>query len=192
MSGHGDGFFPPRHRRTEKGKQDGGAERRSVQHGADGSVGGGPDLRQVVFLLPLAVGGDGGAFDRHAQPLRGIGRVNGHLVPRFVPMAKAQIVVLCFQIHVGLNQLILNDLPENAGHLIPIHLHQRYLHFDFFHISRSSFDSSSSGSRPTEFPVLPPSDSVDGGSVAPHPRRFAKARRKALPSPSQGPPERRE
>ena len=39
MAGHSDGLFPPRHRRTEKGQQNGGAERRSVQYGADGSVG---------------------------------------------------------------------------------------------------------------------------------------------------------
>ncbi|MPM79706.1 hypothetical protein SDC9_126745 [bioreactor metagenome] len=191
VAGHSDGFFPPRYRRTEKGQQNGGAERRPVQNGADGSVGGGPDLRQVIFLLPMAVGGDGGAFDCHAQPLCGIGRVNGHLIPRLVAMTKTQIVVLRFQVHVGLNQFVLNDLPEDAGHFVPIHLHQRHVHFDFFHISRSSFDNSSSGSRPTEFPALPPSDSASGGSVAPFPRRFAAAWREAPPARRQGPPGRR-
>ncbi len=63
----------------------------------------------VSWGTPPSAGGwgDGGALHRHAQALGGVGGVDGHLVPRLVPMEQAQVIVLRFQVHEGQDQLSL-------------------------------------------------------------------------------------
>ena len=48
-------------------------------------------------------------------------------------MLQSQIIVLCLQIDIGQQQLILDHLPEDSGHFISVHLYERGCHFDLFH-----------------------------------------------------------
>ena len=134
VAGDGDGRLPVLHNRVDHGQDNGRPEGGAVQNRPDGAVGTLPHLRQLgVLLHPLAVGGDGGALHRHAQALGGVGGVDGHLVPRLVPMEQAQVIVLRFQVHEGQDQLFLDPGPQNPGHLIAVHLHQGGGHLDFIH-----------------------------------------------------------
>ena len=60
--------------------------------------------------------------------LRGLGRVHGDLVIRLIPVLQAQVIVFGLQVHIGQNQLVLDHLPQDAGHLVAVHLHQRRFH----------------------------------------------------------------
>ena len=69
-------------------------------------------------LHPLGVGGDGGALDRHAVLLGGLGGVHGHLVLRPLPLGQAQVVILGFQVDVGQEQ-DRKSTRLNSSHEIP-------------------------------------------------------------------------
>ena len=82
MAGDGDRLGPVLHIGHDAVDQDGGAEYRAVQDGADGAVGALPHLLQVIFLHPGSIGGDGGAFHGHSILQRGVGGVHRDLVVR--------------------------------------------------------------------------------------------------------------
>ena len=65
---------------------------------------------------------------RHAVFLGGLGGVHRHLVVGLVPVLQAQVVVFGLQVHIGHQQLVLDLLPEDAGHFVAVHLHQRRFH----------------------------------------------------------------
>ncbi|MPM52316.1 hypothetical protein SDC9_99075 [bioreactor metagenome] len=133
VAGNGDGRLPAADHRADALCHDGRAENRSVQYGPDGAVGGLPHFAQAVLGHPLGIGGDGGAFDGHAVFPGGMGRVHRHLIPGALPLGQAQVIILGFQVNKGREELVLNLLPENAGHFVSVHLHQRRGHSDFFH-----------------------------------------------------------
>ena len=68
--------------------------------------------------------------------LVGIGSVNGDLVLGLVTVQQTQIVILGLQVHIGQDQLILDHLPQDSGHLVAVHLDQRGLHLNFSHKSK--------------------------------------------------------
>ena len=129
----GDGALPALHYGLDTLDHDGCAEDGAVEHRADGAIGALPHLVQVVLLHALRVGGDGRALYGHAQALGGLGGVDGHLVARLVSVLKAQVIVLGLKIDVRADKLILDDLPDDAGHLVAVHLDERGLHFDLRH-----------------------------------------------------------
>ena len=114
-------------------RHDGGAEHGAVHHGADGAVGGLPHFGQPVLLHALSVGGDGGTFDRHAKPAGGVRRVPRDAVLRALAFRQSQVVIFRFQFDKGRQQLVLDHPPEDTGHLVPVHLHQRCFHLYFVH-----------------------------------------------------------
>ena len=149
VTGDGDGLFPVLHHGTDGVDEDGRAEHGAVQNGADGAVGALPHLRQLRILFhALLVGGDGGALDRHTVFPRGVGGIHRYLILRLVAVQQAQVIVLRFQIHKGLDQHLLDPAPQNAGHLIAVHLHDGGGHFDFIHLNQPSLRSNSSGTHP--------------------------------------------
>ena len=134
VTGDGDGLLPVLHHGLDGVDADGGPEHGAVQDGADGAVGAFPHLCQLgVLLHALLVGGDGGALDGHAVLLGGVGGVHRHLVLRLVAVEQTQVVVLRLQVHIGQDQLVLDHLPQDAGHLVAVHLHQGGGHFDLLH-----------------------------------------------------------
>ena len=133
MAGDGDGLLPGPHHGADALHQNRRPEHRAVQNRPDGAVGALPHLVEVVFRHPGGVGGDGGAFDAHAQAGDGLRRLRGDLVPGGVPIGQAQVVVFGLQVHKGGDEDILDVLPQDPGHLVPVHLHQGRGHFDLFH-----------------------------------------------------------
>ena len=88
---------------------------------------------QLVLVHALGIGGDGGALDRHAILLVGEGGIHGHLICGGIAVGQTQIVVLGLKIHKGEDQLVLDHLPQDAGHLVAVHLDEGRGHFDLFH-----------------------------------------------------------
>ena len=134
VTGNGNGLFPVFHHGMDGVDENGGAEHRAVQNGADGTVGTFPHLGELgIFLHALTIGSNGGALDGHAQALGGIGSVHGDLILSLVAVQQTQIIVLSFQVHKGQDQIILDHLPQHTSHFIAVHLHQWRCHSDFIH-----------------------------------------------------------
>ena len=133
MTGDGDGLLPAADDGLDALDHDGRTEDRAVKDGADGAVGALPHLLEVVLLHALGVGGDGGALDGDAQALGGLGGVDGDLVVGGIAVLQAKVVVLGLEVHVGADELVLDDLPDDAGHLVAVHLDERGLHLDLCH-----------------------------------------------------------
>ena len=138
VAGDCDRLLPGTHNRRNPFDHDRRAENRAVQNGADCAVGAFPHLGKVVFLHALGVGGDGGALDRHAVFFVCVGGVHRHLIFGFLTVHKAQVIIFGFQIDKRQNHFILNLFPQDAGHLIAVHLHQGGRHLDFFHRASSN------------------------------------------------------
>jgi len=60
-------------------------------------------------------------------------RIDGNLIISFIPLSYTQIIVLDIQIKIRKNKFIFYKLPDNAGHLIAIQLHNRVFNRNFFH-----------------------------------------------------------
>ena len=133
VAGDGDGGLPGAHDRPDAAHHDRRAENRAVQNGADGAVGALPHLGKVVFLHALGVGGDGGALDGHAVLFVGVGGVDGHLVFGFLAVDKAEVIVFGLEVHKRQDDFVLDLLPQDAGHLVAVHLDKGGGHFDLFH-----------------------------------------------------------
>ena len=54
--------------------------------------------------------------------LGGVGGVDGDLVVGLVAVLDAEVVVLEVHVEVGVDQLVLDELPDDARHLIAVHL----------------------------------------------------------------------
>ena len=92
-----------------------------------------------IFFRPNSstrcfVRGDGGAFDADAVLLDGVGRVDRHLIVGGVAVLHAQVVIFELEVEIGVDQLVLDDLPDDAGHLVPIEFYNRVIHLDFRHV----------------------------------------------------------
>ena len=98
-------------------------EDHAAQDVADGAVRRLPHLLQAEFLHPGLVGGDGGAFDADAVLLDGAGCVDRHLVVRGVAVLHAQVVIVELDVQKGEDQLVLDHLPDDAGHLVAVDVH---------------------------------------------------------------------
>ena len=90
-------------------------------------------MTQAVLLLPLEVGGDGGALDADVQAADGLRRIPCHLIRRPLPVGQAQVVVLRVQLHKGQDQLLFDLPPKHMGHFVAVQLRNGVGHFDFFH-----------------------------------------------------------
>ena len=133
MAGQRDGSLPVAHARLDAAHHDRGAEHRAVEHGADGAVGALPHLLEAVFLHTSGVGGDRRALHGDAEALGRFGRFDRHGVVGLVAMLEAEVVVLGLQVDERADQLVFDHLPDNAGHLVAVHLNQRRGHLNLRH-----------------------------------------------------------
>ncbi len=90
-------------------------------------------LLEVEFLHPRLVRRDGGAFDADAVLLDGVGGVDGDLVVGLVAVFHAEVEVLQVDVEVGQDQLVLDELPDDAGHLVAVEFDDGVRHLDFCH-----------------------------------------------------------
>ena len=128
-----DGLRPAGHQARHVLADDGLAEDHAAQDVADGAVGRAPHLLEAELFDAALVGGDGGALDGHAVLLGGVGGVDGDLVVGGVAMLDAEVVVLEVDVEVGVDQLVLDQLPDDACHLVAVHLDDRAGDLDLLH-----------------------------------------------------------
>jgi hypothetical protein len=107
------------------GREDGAA-----QVVPNGAVGRQPHLLELELLDALLVRGDGGALDADAVFLDGLGGVQGDLVVGLVAVGQAQVVVLEVDVQVRVDELVLDVLPDDAGHLVAVQLDDGVLDLD--------------------------------------------------------------
>ena len=104
---------------------------------ADGAVRRAIHLLEVELLHPRLVGRDGRAFDGDADPLGRLRRVDRDLVAGLVALLHAEVEIQELDVEIGMDQLVLDELPDDAGHLVAVHLDDRILHLDFRHSGRA-------------------------------------------------------
>ena len=79
------------------------------------------------------VGGDGGAFDGDAVFLDRLGGVDGHLVVGLVAVLDREVVIFQVDVEIGKDQLVLDELPDDPGHFVAVHLDDRIGDLDLAH-----------------------------------------------------------
>lgn len=89
-----------------------------------------PTLLKLELLHTSLIWGDGGALDTDGVLLDSLGGIDGNLVVGLVTVLESQIVVLEVDIEVWVDELVLDILPDDPGHLITIQLHHRVLDLD--------------------------------------------------------------
>ena len=128
-----DRLRPARHQPRHVLADDRFAENHAAQDVADRAIGAAPHLLQAEFLDPRLVGGDGRAF--HADPvaLDRLGRVDGDLVVGAVALLNAQIVIFQVDVQIGQDQLLLDEVPDDPRHLVPVQLDDGIGNLDLRH-----------------------------------------------------------
>ena len=87
----------------------------------------------MILFHPLRIRSNGRTLHGNTILFIRQSRIDRHLIICFIPVFQSQIIILCLQIDKWQKELVLNDLPEDPGHLIAIHLHQRCRHPYLFH-----------------------------------------------------------
>ena len=120
MAAHDDGLGPARHKARHVAADDRLAKDDAAQNVADRAVRAFPHLFQAEFLDPLFIRGDGRAFHAHAVLLDRIGGIDGDLIVGAVALFDPQIVIFQIKVEVGQDQLFLDEVPDDPGHLVAI------------------------------------------------------------------------
>lgn len=87
-------------------------------------------LLQLELLNSGLIGSDGGALDSDRVLLDGLGGINGDLVVGLITVLETEIIVLEVDIKVRVDELVLDRLPDDTGHLIAIELDDGVLDLD--------------------------------------------------------------
>lgn len=145
VTANDDGFGPVFDESGDVFDEDGFSEDGTVEVVSDGSVGRFPHFFEFELLDSGFVGGDGGALDTDFAFLDGFGSVKGDLVVGFISVFHTEIKVLDVEIEEGMDQFILDLLPEDSGHFITVEFSDGVFHFDFLRskaIGQSGFANS--------------------------------------------------
>jgi len=117
-----DGLFPAGHKLGDVVDDDGGTEDHTIKNVTDGAVGGSPHLLEVELLNASFIRGDGRALDADVVLLDGVSAIDGNLIVGLITLLDGEIVILDVNVDVAKDELVLDPRPENAGHLIAVHL----------------------------------------------------------------------
>src|SRR6185312_279144 len=129
-----DGLRPAWDEARHVAADDGLAEDDAAEDVADRAVGALPHLLQIEFFDARLVRRDGRALDADAVLLDGVGRVDRNLIVGGVAVLDRQIVVLERHIEIRMDQLVLDQLPDDTGHLIAVELDDGSGHLDLLHV----------------------------------------------------------
>jgi len=61
--------------------------------------------------------------------------IDSHLIISRIAMLNAEVVVLKVDIEIRKDQLLLDEIPDDAGHFIAVEFDNRSLYFDLAHLS---------------------------------------------------------
>ena len=122
MSADDDGLGPAGHEAGDVIDDDRFSEDGATNDVSDGTVGRLPHLLEVELGDASLVRRDRGALDADLAGLDGVSGVDGHLIVCGVTVLHAEIEVLDVEIQVRVNQLVLDQLPDDSGHLITVEL----------------------------------------------------------------------
>src|SRR6185437_1410660 len=128
-----DRLGPVRHQAGDVAADDRLAEDRAVEDVADGAVRAAPHLLQLELLDARLVGRDRRAFHADAVLLDGVRRVDRHLVVGLVAVLDPKVEILQVHVEIGEDQLVLDETPDDARHLVPVQLDDGVLHLDLGH-----------------------------------------------------------
>jgi len=107
------------------------SEHSSVEHGPDGTVGRLPHLLKFELLNTVFVWVNSSAFDTDFVFENCLGAVDGDLVISFVSVFNRQIVVIGFQINVGVDVFLLNPSPNNSCHFVTVDVNYLFGNLNF-------------------------------------------------------------
>ena len=133
MAANNNGLCPTGNQTRHILADDRFAENHTAQNIADCAVRAFPHLLEVEFFNAGFIGRDGGAFHRHTVLFGCLGGFNGDPVAGFVTAFDAEIVIVELQIKVWKNQLILDVLPDDPCHLVPVHINDGIGNLDLVH-----------------------------------------------------------
>ncbi len=111
VTGQGDRLLPVSYAWLDPLYNNGRPEHRAVQSRPDRAVGAFPHLFQVIFCHSGRIGRDRRTFYRHTVLLRSLGAVKRHLIVRLIAVLQSQVVILCLQIDIRQQQLVLDHFP---------------------------------------------------------------------------------
>ena len=77
-----------------------------------------------------------------ADLLGHLGGVDGDLVVGLVALLDAEVVVEQVDVEIGMDQLVLDELPDDPGHLVAVHFDDRVGDLDFCHCGVNLFSKS--------------------------------------------------
>lgn len=92
--------------------------------------GGEHTLLEVELFHTGLVRRDGGTLDANRVLLDGLGGIEGDLILGLIAILESQIVVLEVDVQVREDELVLDVLPDDAGHLIAVQLDDGVLDLD--------------------------------------------------------------
>ena len=129
-----DRLCPTRHQARNILHDDRLAEHRSADDVTERAVRAAPHLFEVELLHTLLIRRDGRALNAHAVLLDGLRRVNCDLVVGLVALLDTEIVIQQLNVEVRKDEAILDELPDDARHLISIELNDGVMDLDLFHV----------------------------------------------------------
>ena len=122
VSADNDGFFPAGHKFRDVADDDGLTEDGAADDVSDGTVGGLPHLLKVELGDTSLIRGDGCALNANLAGLDCFSGVDSDLIISGVTVLDAEIEVLDVKVQVRVNQLVLDELPDDSGHLVTVEL----------------------------------------------------------------------
>ena len=132
-----DGLGPARNQTGHVLADDRLTEDHAAQDVADGAVRRLPHLLQAELGHARLVRRDRGALHADAVLLDGVGSVDRHLVIGGVAVLHAQVIVVQLDVHEREDQLVLDPLPDDPGHLVAVDVHDGIGDLDLGHAASS-------------------------------------------------------
>jgi hypothetical protein len=111
--------------------EDGLSEDGSIEVVSNGSIGTLPHLLKLELFDSGLIGSDGGALDADFAVFDGLGSIEGDFIVCLVSVFDAQIEVLDVEVEVGMDKIILDELPKDSGHFVSVQLGNGLAHLDF-------------------------------------------------------------
>ena len=133
MTGNSDRFLPVLHTWLDSFYHNGSTKNSSIQDCTNSSIRAFVHFLQIVLRHSGFIRGNGGTFNSNSIFLGGFRCIYSYLVISLISVFQSKIIVFCLQVNKRKKKLILDQLPQNSGHLVPVHLNKRGLHLNFTH-----------------------------------------------------------